>query len=233
MMNSKPRRTHARTRKPDTGERPAAAAPTPLARMLLGEAKRRASPADAFALARSKWLRGERLDIGQIAGELGVGRATLFRWVGSREQLYGAVLSEAYAELRRYSERRATGSGVDRVIDAIRRNLAALLRAAPLRKFIEQDPEFAIRVLTSKSSAVQAKAIALQAELLNDLLSKGEIDPALDVDTLSYIVVRIGESFLYADVISGRAPDIDKAVAAIRILLSARPERSPPEKPDP
>lgn len=192
--------------------------------MLQGETKRRASPADALALARTKWLRGERLDIGQIASELGVGRATLFRWVGSREQLYGAVLSEGYTRTRRHSERLASGSGVERVVDVIRRNMGALLAFRPLRQFIEQDPEFAIRVLTSKSSAVQARAIELEAELLHELASKGEIEPALDIDTLSYIIVRVGESFLYSDIISGRAPDIDKAVAAIRILVAARPE---------
>jgi AcrR family transcriptional regulator len=222
-MNSKPRTTHTRGRKPDARERTSTSAPAELT-SVAGASNRRAVPADAFALARSKWLRGERLDIGQIASELGVGRATLFRWVGSREQLYGAVLSEAYVRTRRHSERMAQGSGVERVVDAIRRNLQALLDARPLRTFIEQDPEFAIRVLTSKSSGLQATAIACQAEALNALLSKGEIDPALDIDTLAYIIVRVGESFLYADVISGRAPDIEKGVAAIRILVSARAE---------
>jgi AcrR family transcriptional regulator len=188
------------------------------------QAKRRPVPADAFALARSKWLRGERLDIGQIAQELGVGRATLFRWVGTREQLYGAVLSEVYERQRRILVRQATGTGVDYVLDVIRRNLEGLLQATPLRTFIEQDPEYAIRVLTSKSSALQARAITLDAELIQSVVDRGEIQPALDIDTLSYIIVRIGESFLYADVISGRAPDIDKAVATIRILLSARAE---------
>lgn len=193
-------------------------------RAVKSEGKRRPVPADAFALARAKWLRGERLDIGQLAQELGVGRATLFRWVGTREQLYGAVLSEVYERQRRILVRQATGSGVDYVLEVVRRNLEGLLQAKPLRTFIEQDPEYAIRVLTSKSSALQARAIALDAELIQSVVDRGEIQPALDIDTLSYIIVRIGESFLYADVISGRAPDIDKAVATIRILLSAKAE---------
>jgi AcrR family transcriptional regulator len=201
---------------------------TPLARTLRREPKRRATPLDAFALAREKWMRGERIDIGQIASELGVGRATVFRWVGSREQLYGEVLSEAYAQQRAYVLAQATGHGIDRVVEVVRCTLRGLLESAPLRKFIEQDPEFAIRVLTSKSSPVQSRAVALEAELLRDFLNQGQrLNPSLDADTLAYIIIRIGESFLYGDVISGRKPEIEKAVAAIRILVAAEEPHRP------
>jgi AcrR family transcriptional regulator len=194
---------------------------TPLARNLRDHPKRRPTPLDAFALARRKWSRGERLDIGQIASELGVGRATLFRWVGSREQLYGEILSSAYARIRARLRRDAVGKGADLVANMTRRTLETLIADEPLRTFIAQDPEFAIRILTSKSSPVQSRTIELEAELLHELVAKSEIRPALDVDTLAYILVRIGESFLYGDVISGREPDLDAVAAAVRILVAA------------
>jgi AcrR family transcriptional regulator len=203
---------------------------TPLARTLKQRPAKRPSPIDAFVLARRKWVRGERLDIGQIANELGVGRATVFRWVGTREQLYGEILSASYAYARARLRRVAVGKGADLVADMTRRTLTNLFAAEPLRKFIAQDPEFAIRILTSKSSPVQDRCIELEAALLRELADKGEINPALDVDTLAYVIVRVSESFLYSDVISGREPNFEAASAAVRILCAAEGPPPPPTK---
>ncbi len=56
------------------------------------------------------------------------------------------------------------------------------------------------------------------------------MSPALPSDELAYIVVRITESFLYRDVISGEEADIEAAIAAIRILLMAQPDQQRPRK---
>lgn len=201
---------------------------TPLARSLLHAEKGRATPIDLFRLASKKWRRGERLDIGQLAAELHVGRATVFRWIGSREQLYGEVLSQAYAEQREHILRITPGKGIERLVLVARRNLNALVEAAPLHTFIEHDPEFAIRVLTSKSSPVQARTIALERALLMEVLEQDKIKPLLSIDALAYIIVRIGEAFLYAKVISGTQPEIEMAVSAIRVLASAEDRGTKP-----
>src|SRR3954463_15388544 len=67
---------------------------TPLAEKLQAPAK--ATPQDLFELAMNKWDAGERFDIGKMANDLGVGRATVFRWFGSRELLYGEILSRMF-----------------------------------------------------------------------------------------------------------------------------------------
>jgi AcrR family transcriptional regulator len=198
---------------------------TPLARVMRNPRKR-VTPLDALELASKKWRNGERLDIGQIASELGVARATVFRWVGSREQLYGEVLSEAYARQRAAILRTTGGKGMKRLADVVRRNLTALCEASPLRTFVEQDPEYAIRVLTSKSSPVQARTVELEKQFLREILAEAQIEPLLDIDTLAYIIIRIGEAFLYADAIGGRRPEIEKAVAAIYILIAGASPRA-------
>lgn len=205
---------------------------TPLARVLV-QAARKVTPLDALALATDKWLQGERLDIGQLASELGVARATLFRWVGSREQLYGEVLSQAYAARRAELLRGSKGTGIARLVDVVRRNLEGLSEFGPLRTFIQQDPEYAIRVLTSNQSPIQARSIELEKAFLEQIVDEAGVTPLLDVDTLAYIIVRMGEAELYADVISGRKPDIEKAVVAIRTLVAGQTEeaRSPAAKP--
>ncbi|HEY4025997.1 MAG TPA: QsdR family transcriptional regulator, partial [Candidatus Dormibacteraeota bacterium] len=45
----------------------------------------------------------------------------------------------------------------------------------------------------------------------------------LDRATLAYIIVRIGESFLYADVIANNQPDVGRAVEVVAQLLGTTP----------
>lgn len=201
---------------------------TPLAQSLR-KSEPRSSPLMLFELATAKWLAGERLELVQLANELGVSRATVFRWVGSREQLYGEVLSAAYERQREWIIRTTPGKGVERFAQVAQRNLQALFRSTALRKFIAQDPEFAIRVLTSKSSPVQARSMELEVAFLRQTIQEAKIRPVIDVETLAYLTIRVGEAFLYADVMSGRKPEIEKAVAAISLLVAgkAQPARTP------
>src|SRR5512143_2875044 len=126
---------------------------TPLSRLIDQETSvRRTTPLDALKLARGKWLAGERLDVGKLASELGVGRATMFRWVGTRENLYGEICSALFARELARARDGARGSGLPRLLDVMERLLRSLAAAAPLRRFVAEDPEFAMRVLTSRAS---------------------------------------------------------------------------------
>lgn len=198
---------------------------TRLARELAGEgAKAKATPLDAFQLARRKWLAGERIDIGALARELGVGRATMFRWVGSRELLLGEII---WSIQQPYIEKGRAGlksRGAEYVAAMCERTMQATLTFPPLRRFIEADPELALRVLTSKSSTVQSRNVELVRGALEKQVELGYLKPPLPVDTLAYVIVRIGEAFVYADVISGREPAIDQASAAILVLLGGKPK---------
>lgn len=201
---------------------------TRLARELAeGGAKAKATPLDAFQLAKKKWLAGERIDIGALAKELGVGRATLFRWVGSRELLIGEIIwsiQMPFMEKAR-AEVRARGlRGADYVAGVSERLMEGIRSFTPLRRFIESDPEFALRVLTSKSSTVQSRNVELVRANVLDQVERGYLTPPLPIDTLAYVIVRIGEAFVYADVISGREPAIDQAAAAILVLLGGKPK---------
>lgn len=207
--------------------RPPRRASTPLSRSLHEAPKRAVTPLDALELATRKWLRGERLDIGRLAHELGIGRATLFRWVGTREQLYGEVLRTLYVRQRRNLLSTARGKGLDLLENVARRNLDALATSVPLRKFIEGDPEFAIRLLTSPHGVAQQQSIELEVELLRRVVEEEKITPQLDLHLLAHIIIRIGEAFLYSGTIGGEKPDLDTFVAAIRILTAAQKTTAP------
>lgn len=194
---------------------------TPLSRLLGSTPEKKRTPLDAFRLARTQWLAGERLDIGKLAAELGVARATVFRWVGSRENLYGEICSQLFLKTLEKAEGGAKGQGLDRMLDVIERLLRALASSPALRYFVEQDPQFAMRVLTSRASPVQFRCVQAIRELIFQLVP----EPALPADDLAYIIVRVTESFLYRDQITGDEIEIDAAIRAIRLLLTAPPSR--------
>src|SRR5215207_5843301 len=81
---------------------------------------RRPTRADALALARKQFLAGERVDMQILAARLNVGRTTLYRWVGDREQLLGEMLCELANELLARTAAQATGTGLDRFLASIR-----------------------------------------------------------------------------------------------------------------
>jgi AcrR family transcriptional regulator len=198
--------------------------PTALERALTGDgATPRPTPLDALRLARDRWLAGERIDMGALARELGISRATLYSWVGSKERLIGEVLWSFAEEGVRQARERATGTGADYVVDVIEHFNHLNANFAPLRRFIEQDPELALRVLASKEGPVQERMIAVARELLAEQVAAGALTTALDIDTLAYLLVRVAESFLYNDLITGGEPDVDKGVEVVRVLLHARP----------
>jgi AcrR family transcriptional regulator len=183
------------------------------------------TPLDALRVARRRWLADGRVDMGELAAELGISRATLHRWVGSKERLLGEVLwTFAEANFREARES-ATGSGADYLAAVIERYLEQAASFEPVRRFIAHDPEFALRVIASKHSALQRRSIAGLRELFAEQVESGVLEPPLDVDDLAYLVVRISESYLYSDVITGSEPDVGKAVDAIYALLHAPPVR--------
>ncbi len=47
-----------------------------------------------LAAARAQYLAGERVDLTVVARDLGLGRATIYRWFGSRELLLGEVIAD-------------------------------------------------------------------------------------------------------------------------------------------
>jgi AcrR family transcriptional regulator len=188
-----------------------------------GDPPPRPTPLDALRLARRRWLAGERLDMGGLAAELGISRATLYSWVGSRERLLGEVIWSFAEEGVRQAREAASGTGADYIVDVVERFNCLNASFEPLRRFIEQDPELALRILTSKRGPVQGRMTAVARELLAEQIEAGALTPALDVGTMAYLMVRVAESFLYSDVIAGSEPDVEKAVEVVRVLLHAPP----------
>lgn len=185
----------------------------------------RATPAEALRRARRHWLKGERIHLATLAAELNIGRATLFRWVGNKDLLIGEVLWSLYEPLRQEAIATTPGDGVDFVVGVYRYINSSLLNAEPLRRFINQDPEYALRILTSSQSTLHSRTVEANKRTLTDQIERGCLQPPLKIDSLSYFMVRLAESCLYSDIICGREPreeELEDACTAVRIMLGGK-----------
>ncbi len=84
------------------------------------------------------------------------------------------------------------------------------------RRFLDRDPHAALRILTTAETPIQSRITALVRDLLAEE-APARVD--LDIDTLAQLVVRVAESFIYADLISGGTPDPDAAHVVFIALL--------------
>ncbi len=157
-----------------------------------------------------------------LADELGVSRVTLFRWVGSRQSLLSRSLwllteRSLMTGLRRWEAERTPGAlltpGTGRHTNAI------LSRATGLRRLLDQEPALAIRVLTDPHGHVQPGAIAFVEGLLRRDVEEAGLVLSVDPNSLAYALVRLNESFLYADVLSSRTPDVATATRLQEALI--------------
>ena len=199
--------------------------PTLLARQLTGSGGAASVTAmDAFRLARDKFLHGQRVDMQELAAELGVGRATLYRWVGGREQLLGEVLwslTEAtFDRIRADATRRHKGKGIEWFLYIYEQYGQEVVAFTPLRTWIDSEPELAMRVMTSKHAQQQRRVIAAYEDMLREAVEVHGLAPRLEVHTLAYVLVRIGESFLWTDLITGEEPNLREAWDVARVLLT-------------
>jgi AcrR family transcriptional regulator len=178
-----------------------------------------ATAADLRALARRRFLAGERLSLDELAAELGISRATVFRWAGNAELLTAEVIASIVEDTFHRSVREARGRGAERIIDATARGLRYIATSEPYRAFISRDPQKALRIVASKEAPVQSRTIALNQGLIEEEMRSGALRIPVDAHTMAYALVRIGESFLYADVIAGEKPDLDKAVEILKLMF--------------
>ena len=168
-----------------------------------------------------------RVDMGSLARELGTSRVTLHRRVGSREQLLGEAFwllaSRTFADAE---QRWDAGPQADRVLRSLwvmREFRYAVAHHAGTRHFLDEEPALAMRLLTDPRGRVQPRVIDTEARLLQRDVDAGLLHPLVDVPTLAYAVVRLGESFLYADVLASRTPDLEACTTLVDALVTAVP----------
>ncbi len=177
---------------------------------------------DALALAGERFLAGERVDVRGIAHELGLARATMHRWFGTRESFLGEVLAEL-AEQRLAAVRRATpGAGARALLDCFHSFNRELAATNGLRALLASEQERALRVLTSSGGVVQPRMVAAVERLIRAEVDAGAFSPAIAPGNLAYAIVRLAEAFLYNDAIIGIRGDTERLWEVEAVLLGVK-----------
>jgi AcrR family transcriptional regulator len=206
--------TPARQRR--RGRRPATKLQRELAR---GEEPPRPTALDAFRLARRKFLAAERVEMSALADELGVSRATLYRWIGSRDQLLVEIIwSLAERTLENVDDDVGT-NGAERIVQIITRFLEAVISNAGMQRWLAEEGEYAMRLLTRHDTDFQPRLIGAVQELLKQEADAGRLDLPVDLHELAYVIVRLIESYTYLDLITGERPEARRAEPILRMLL--------------
>jgi AcrR family transcriptional regulator len=169
-----------------------------------------------------RFLAGRRIDVQAICADLGLSRATVHRWCGSRDAVIGEVMVRLLTPLFRRIASEGRGRGGERLVGVFERQLRVLAGDAAFRRFLEHEREAAQRILTASAGPVEPHVVTLVQESIDEEVARGYQPPA-DPAVLAYAIVRMGESFLYADASSGFRGDFDRLREVYAALLGVKP----------
>ncbi len=174
-----------------------------------------------------QFVRGQRVDVTVVARELGVGRATIYRWFGSREAVLGEVVANQLETLIAAKREQVTVPGAIGLLEVFDRINRSLATSPALRRLLEQERTVAMRLLTSSDGIVQPRAVSCVKALIDAEASAGTFDPPADAGTLAYAIVRLAEAFLYNDAAIGirgdheRLRDVEAALLGVATPVGA------------
>ncbi|MFL5896259.1 MAG: QsdR family transcriptional regulator [Thermoleophilaceae bacterium] len=170
-----------------------------------------------------RYLRGRRVDVQALAAELGVGRTTIYRWFGSREQLLGEVVARAAEGVLEQIRAGTKGGGATRLLDIFDRFNRALADAPALRAFLEQERDTALRIITSSGGVVTPRMVERIGEIIDEEVQAGSYEPPVEVETLAYAIVRLAEAFIFNDAAVGIRGDVERLRDVEAAILRAVP----------
>jgi AcrR family transcriptional regulator len=179
----------------------------------------RPTAADALGLARRRFLAPERVDMSALADELGVNRVTLYRWVGSRDQLLVEVIWSLARRALDAADAAVQARGAERIVGVVTRFLDLVIDNPGMQRWLAEEGEHAMRLLTRHETDFQPRLIAAIEELLREEADAGRLEIPVDLHELAYVIVRLIESYTYLDLITGERPDAARAEPILRMLL--------------
>ncbi len=173
----------------------------------------------AFLRARQLFIAGERIDMGELAAELGVERTSLFRWVGNRDELLSEVLWSLAVPTLNHLDESITVRGAARLAAVLTGFVEALIAADYFRTFLRREPARALRLLTSNESGMQLRFVAVVEVLVSTETEAGYLDLPLPQHDVASLLARMVESFSYSDLLTGEEPSAARARAAFDFVL--------------
>jgi AcrR family transcriptional regulator len=174
---------------------------------------------DALRIGRHKFLAGERVDMSAVADELGVNRVTLYRWIGSRDRLLVDVIWSLADRAIVASDRSTKERGAERIVQITTKFIDTVIANPGMQSWLAEEGEHAMRLLTRHETDFQPRLIRAIERLLTEETEGGRLDLPVDLHDLAYVIVRLIESYIYLDLITGEDPQTRSAEPILRMLL--------------
>ncbi len=175
---------------------------------------------DAILLAKGQFVSGERVEMQTVASGLGIGRTTLYRWVGEREDLleevFAGLVDEWFAEVVPVAD----GKGTDRLLDVMRRFLELAAAFTPLSDFAAREPALTMRLLLDREGLVAQRSKFAIRNLL-DQEAPRLVVPENIIDAIEMTAAAL----VWANIAIGREPDIAGAIELSETLLGVCEEQ--------
>jgi len=195
---------------------------TPLRRHLSGACTTRPGPLDALRQAQHLFQTGQRIDMQGLAIKIGVDRATLYRWAGSREHLLAevlwAVMNKTVQRLRVDAAVRGGPAAADIVAGAAR-----TISNTGTQTFLEREGVLALKLLTTNASDFQQRLIPLIGDDVHADRRAGHLHAVVPAEDLPFLLVRVMESYIYVTLITGDEPNAERASRVLHYLLPTSP----------
>jgi AcrR family transcriptional regulator len=181
------------------------------------------TPADAFVRAREIVQAGGRLDMLALAAELGIARATLYRWTGDREQLLSDILWADVHALFEHIVRTTPERGADGLRIGSTRFLTQLATRGELTRFLQGEGRAGLRLITDSRGGVRPRLVDAIAAWIQREVDDGYYRPPEAPRLLADGMVSLGERFLYHGGYVEANPDADTASRMIAVLIREAP----------
>ncbi|HXB17040.1 MAG TPA: QsdR family transcriptional regulator [Solirubrobacteraceae bacterium] len=180
----------------------------------------RATARDALELATATHLACRRVDMGTLARELGVARATLYRWFGSREALLEELLLARARAYAGHAHGQSDAQGDERLMQMVRGMVDSSRVATPVRKFVEREPRLALRILAGHDGRLHRFFVDLS--LREIALTRGERQ-ARELETTVDATVQLINTLIWMAVAIGEEPPAERVEELARELLAQNP----------
>jgi len=178
---------------------------------------RRATAQDALDLARTTFLADERVDMQTLAAELGIARATLHRWVQTRENLLDRVLGDLAREFFELSRTPVHGQPDEVIAEVIKVIVTNTAGFQPIRGFVQREPELALRLLVGERSSVRRRLLEELQQLIAEILP----DEAEQLRGYAEAMVPVGLALAWPTLVAGDEPSGERIATVSRALLAA------------
>jgi AcrR family transcriptional regulator len=174
---------------------------------------------DALRLGRHTFLAPERIDMSTLADELGVNRVTVYRWIGSRDRFLVEVVWSLAERTLAVADAATDEHGAERIVQVVTRFIDMVIANPGMQRWLSDEGEHAMRLLTRHETDFQPRLIKAIEGLLREETDANRLDLPVDLHELAYVIVRLIESYIYLDLITGEVPDAGRVKPILQMLL--------------